>query len=363
MPTLFSAHARHVNCFLLIAQKSAELYVHRSTQAKGVAIFDHNQEQIEAALEWVQHQEVTRERDLVLTFLIEALSAIGMLRYSVRARLIPLLEQRVSAAQRLGLKGMEADASDDLGIKYAYLGYLRQALELFETARRIALEDSDNTLVRDIDSHIRLAHKQLIKSERLPPTSFSNIFRLIIFKVKLSFARASKNPFAEIDMLTNIANIYLDLRKWSLAIQLFRESSTISQKNSYRFGELQASMGLLQAEMFENNAANGSVTTNRVSEQIGDFEWSNDFLVFETLLELAPAIQNAESIAHRLRVNNNPDAGQIYEQLDQILAETDKILVAAKKKSARKGEIFVACLGEIKNSLAIIVRIKSDSGL
>ena len=362
MPTLFNAYIRHVNYFLMIAQKSAELFVQSPTQAKGVAIFDHNQEQIEAALEWVQHQDVTRERDLMLALFIEALSTVGMLRYSVRTRLIPLLEQRVSAAQRLGLKGMEADASDDLGIKYAYLGYLRQAIELFETAQTLAIEVSDKALVRDIDSHIRLAHKQLIRGEQLPRTKLSNIFRLIIFRIKLSFARASKNPFAEIAMLTNIANIYLDLRKWSLAIQLFRESNTISQKNSYRFGELQASLGLLQAEMFKNNAANGSVTTNRVSEQIGDFEWSNDFLVFETLLELAPAIQNAESIAHRLRENNNPDAGQIYEQLDQILVETNKILVVAQKNSTRKDEIFVSCLEEIKNSLAIIVRIKSNSG-
>lgn len=362
MPTLFNAFIRHVNYFLMIAQKSAELFVQSPTQAKGVAIFDHNQEQIEAALEWVHHQDVTRERDLMLALFIEALSTVGMLRYSVRARLIPLLEQRVSAAQRLGLDGMEADAYDDLGIKYAYLGYLRQAIELFETARTLAIEVSDKALVRDIDSHIRLAHKQQIKGEQLPRTRLSNIFRLIFFRIKLSFARASKNPFAEIAMLTNIANIYLDLRKWSLAIQLFRESSTISQKNSYRFGELQASMGMLQAEMFKNNAANGSVITNRVSEQIGDFEWSNDFLVFETLLELAPAIQNAESIAHRLRENNNPDAGQIYEQLDQILVETNKIHVVAQKNSTRKDEIFVSCLEEIKNSLAIIVRIKSNSG-
>lgn len=363
MSTLFNAYVRHANYFLMIAQKSAELFIQNPIRAKGIAIFDHNQQQIETALEWVQHQDVTRERDLMLAHFIEALSAAGMLRYSVRARLIPLLEQRVSAAQRLELKRMEADAFDDLGIKYAYLGYLRQAIELFETARAIAMEASDKVLVRDVDSHIRLAHKQLTKDERLSPTGLSNRFRLIIFKVKLSFARASKNPFAEIDMLTNIANIYLDLRKWSLAIQLFRESNIISQKNSYRFGELQASMGLLQAEMFENIAANRSVTTNRVSEQIGDFEWSNDFLVFETLLELAPAIQNAESIAHRLRVNNNPDAGRIYEQLDQILAETNRILIVAQKNSTQKDEIFVSCLGEIKNSLAIIVRIKSDNSL
>lgn len=187
MPALFNAYVRHVNCFLMIAQKSAELFVQSPTQSKGVAIFDHNQEQIETALEWVQHQDVTRERDLILALFIEALSAVGMLRYSVRARLIPLLEQRVSAAQRLGLKGMEADAYDDLGIKYAYLGYLRQAIELFETARTIAIEVSDNALVRDIDSHIRLAHKQLIKSERLPPTRLSNLFRLIIFKVSLPY--------------------------------------------------------------------------------------------------------------------------------------------------------------------------------
>ena len=361
MPTLFNAYIRHVNYFLMIAQKSAELFVQSPTQAKGVAIFDHNQEQIEAALEWVQHQDVTRERDLMLALFIEALSTVGMLRYSVRARLIPLLEQRVSAAQRLGLDGMEADAYDDLGIKYAYLGYLCQAIELFETAQTLAIEVSDKALVRDIDSHIRLAHKQLIKGEQLPRTRLSSIFRLIIFRIKLSFARASKNPFAEIAMLTNIANIYLDLRKWSLAIQLFRESNTISQKNSYRFGELQASLGLLQAEMFKNNAANGSVTTNRVSEQIGEFEWKSDFLVFETLLELALAIRNAESMAKYLHSAKDPRSVEIYNELDRIVTETEAILISVQKRSAQKRDILVSSLESIRTSLAYIVQVSSGN--
>ena len=177
MPTLYDAHVRHAHLYLLLAEKAGELFVKESTQSKGVAIFDHNRGQIEAALEWVEHQDDTRERDLVFVSFVDALSATGMVRYSIKEKLIPLLEQRVSAAQRLGLKDMEADACDDLGIKYAYLGYLRQAIEVFETARTIASEASDKDLVQDIEDHIRLARKQL-KMHNQQPAKILTLFQL-----------------------------------------------------------------------------------------------------------------------------------------------------------------------------------------
>jgi hypothetical protein len=101
MPKLFDAYARHANCYLVVAEKAAELFVRESTQTKGIAIFDDNRGQIEAAQEWVEQQEVTRERDLVMASFVDALSAPGMLRFSIRDKLIPLLEKRISIAQRL----------------------------------------------------------------------------------------------------------------------------------------------------------------------------------------------------------------------------------------------------------------------
>lgn len=177
-----------------------------------------------------------------------------------------MLEQKVLAAQRLGWKDLEADSFDGLGILYAFLGYLRQAIKYFDTANEIATQIKDKSLKSNIQKHIRMAQKQLGKGEQQQHGKLRNSFSLMILKVKLLFARNKKNPFAEIAILNNIANIYLDSRKWGLAIRLFREANTISQKNSYRFGELQASLGLLQAEMFKDNIMNDNYAPSLVSD-------------------------------------------------------------------------------------------------
>lgn len=363
MPALVDAHLRHVNLYLSEAEKADGYFSTESTQADGINIFDRNREQIECAIEWITHQTATDQIDILLARFADSLSSIGMVRYSIKEKLIPLHEQKVLAAQRLGWRDLEADAFDGLGILYAFLGYLRQAIKYFEMANEIATQTKDKSLKGSIQEHVRLAQKQLGKDERQQHGRLRNSFSIMILNARLLYVRNKKNPFAEIAILNNIANIYLDSRKWDLAVRLFREANTISQKNSYRFGELQASIGLLQAEMFKDNIMNNSYASNLVSDRISDFAWSNDFLVFETLLELAPAIQNAESIAQHLRENNNLQAGGIYEQLDKIMAETNKILMAAQENSAQKDEIFVSCLGEIKNSLSIIVGIKSYNSL
>ena len=89
-------------------------------------------------MECVDQQEEPYERDLFLASFVDAVSGPGMLRYSIRDKLVPLLEQRIFIAQRLGAKDMEANAYDDLGIKCAYLCYHREAIELFK--RRLALQ-------------------------------------------------------------------------------------------------------------------------------------------------------------------------------------------------------------------------------
>lgn len=357
MSTLFDAYARYANCYLLIAEKAAELFVREPTQAKGVAIFDHNREQIEAALEWVQQQEETPERDFVLASFIDALSAIGMLRYSIREKLIPLLEQRISAAQRLGLKDMEADAYDDLGIKYAYLGYLQQAIELFEMARVIALEASDRALIGDIENHIRLAHKQL-KGHQQQPAKILTLLHLPVLHVRQLFAVLTRNPFMEIMVLNKLASIYLEWGRLNVAATLFHRAILLSKEQSYRFGELDASIGLLHLEMLKSVTTGNNFTSIPLKDS-REFEWSNDLLVLETLLDLAPAIQGAEIMARSLQKNNDPRAIEIYEKLDRILSETEKIMMASQQNLGHRGEIFFSGLTTIKDTIAAIIELYS----
>jgi tetratricopeptide (TPR) repeat protein len=216
-----------------------------STRSKGVANFDQNRNQIEAALEWVEYQDETRERDLVLASFIDALSATGMVRYSIKDKLIPLLEQRVSAAQRLGLKDMEADAYDDLGIKYAYLGFLRQAIEVFEIARSIASDTSDKELMRDIENHVQLARKQLKGHNQQSGKKFALLLPLPLFQLKRWFAVINKKPFMEIMVINRIASIYLEWGRLDAATSLFRHAIRLSKEHAYRFRRVKSIHGLV----------------------------------------------------------------------------------------------------------------------
>lgn len=357
MPTLFDAYARHANCYLLIAEKAAELFVREPTQAEGVAIFDHNREQIEAALEWIQQQEETPERDLVLASFIDAVSAIGMLRYSIRDKLIPLLEQRISAAQRLGLKDMEADACDDLGVKYAYLGYLQQAIELFEMACVLALEASDRVLIGDIMNHIRLAHMQL-KGHQQQPAKILTLIHLPVLHFRQLFAVLTRNPFMEIVVLNKLASIYLEWGRLNVAATLFHRAISLSNELSYRLGKLDASLGLLHLELLKS-VTKGSNFSPLPLEVNHEFEWSNDLRVLETLLDLAPAIQNVETMAQSLQKNSDPRAFKIYEQLDRILSEMDKITLASQQKLEHRQEVFLSGLTTIKETITSIIKLYS----
>lgn len=362
MPTFLAAYTRHVNCYLFLAERAAELYVKESTQAKGIAIFDHNRGQIEAALDWVGHQDETRNRDLVLAAFIDALSATGMLRYSIRDKLIPLLEQRISAAERLGLRDMEADAYDDLGIKYAYLGHLRQAIEVFEMAAGIASEVSDKELLSDIEKHVDLARRQLDgHSQSRPPPKIYGLPHMALLQLQRWIAVFSKNPFMEVTALNKLASKYLEWGSLNTATRLFQRAVVLSKEIFFRLGELEASMGLLHVELLTGAQ---SFTSLPLAEN-GEFEWSNDLLVLETLLELGPVIQQVEAVANILDRKGDLRADQVYGGLDEILGEMDKLLLAVREMSEKKDEKLLSGMKAIRAILKNTVKLYSveDEGI
>jgi len=354
MPRLFDAHARHANCYLVVAEKAAELFVRESTQTKGIAIFDDNRWQIEAALEWVEQQEETRERDLVMASFVDALSGPGTLRYSIRDKLIPLLEQKIPIAQRLGAKDMEADGYDDLGIKYAYLGYHREAIRLFQEAASIASESSDKDLQHDIQNHLELARQQL-QGRSQKPANILTLFPLAFFQIKRGIAKISKNPFMQITALIRVANIYLEWGRFDAAARLFRHALDLSRENSYYLGEMDAATGVLYAEILMGSQ---NFTPLPLADN-AEFEWSNDLLVMQTLLELGPVIQKVETIADYMKQNGDSRASQIYNGLDNIMAEMDKLLIAIQQESENKQEILVSCMTTIRDILAATMKLSA----
>lgn len=359
MPSLYGAYWRHAILFLSVAERVDQLFSKELTQEKGISIFDQNMEQIESALEWITHQDPTNQTDTLLAQFVEALSAVGMVRYSVKEKLIPLNEQKIAAVQRRGWKELEADSFDGLGVLYAFLGFLPQAVQYFECAYEIANQIKNKGLKRDIQKHILLAKKQLKKRGISQSRKFFGLLQLIPLRLRLLFTKISKNPFTEITTCNSIANIFLDLGKWDSAIKHYQWAISKSQKHSYRFGELQASMGLLQAEMSKFKSKSEPVSVGLISQLANDFEWSTDFSVFETLLEVAPAIRNAEVFASHLAKENDPRARQIYERLDQIMLNTNDIVSVVSEGSSQKHEVFLAALQGIKDNLASIVSMAS----
>ena len=359
MPSFYDAYLRYGNLYLSIAERADQLFSEEITQGRAIFIFDQNREQIERALGWITHQSPTEQIDIILVRFVDALSAIGIVRYSVREKLIPLMEQQIAATKRLGWKYLEANSLDGLGIMYAFLGFLPHAIQYFEIAHQIANQIGDEELRRDIQAHICLAQEQLENESVSPLMDVFGFLRIILLQVKLLFADSSKNPFAEISILNDIANIYLDWEKWDSAIQYCQRAIIKSRKLSYRFGELEASMGLMLAKMSKGKS-NPSFA-GMVSNLASDFAWGIDVSVLETLLEIAPSIQQTEAIASHLAKRNDPRANEIYRRLDQIMLRTDEIVSAVSKSPIQKNKILINALQDIKCKLTTITEISSDN--
>lgn len=359
MPSLYDAHWRYVNLYLSVVEKADQFYSKEVTQGVAISIFDHNREQIDNALNWIIRQRPTKQFDILLVHFVDVLSTIGMARYSVREKLIPLMGQQVAATKRLGQEYLEANSLDGLGIMYAFLGFLPRAIQYFERAHEIADQINDEELKQDIQTRIKLAQEQIKNENVASLTKFLGLIRLVLLKAKLLFIDINKKPFVEISILNDIANIYLSWEKWDVAIQYCQRAILKSQKLSYRFGELEASMGLMLAKTSkgESNPLLASMVNNLSS----DFAWDIDMSVLEILLEIAPVIKQAEAIANHLANKNAHQAKEIYSHLDQVMLNTDEIISAMREVSAQKHEILIAALRNIKCEIAMITEICSNN--
>ncbi len=351
----------HANLYLNAAEKADQLFSEEKTKENGLSVLDQEREQIDAALVWVIWQVPTNETDILLVRFADALFAIGMVRYSVPDTLIPLSEKKIVAARRLGSKELEADSLDGLGILYAFLSYMREAVYCFEQAYELADQLKHKELKRGIQTHLKLARKQMSNRRVSSGSKFLGAIQLILLHWKYYFIRVTRKPFAQVTTLNKIASLYLFLGKWGFSIHYYQQAISISKEHLYRFGELEASMGLLQVEISKEKGRSNSSSTSNLGNLVNEFgfEWSTDFSVFETLLELAPTIRDAEIIAIQLTKNNDTRADEIYKMLDQIMMRTSEIISTVSDLTSNKHEIFINALQDITDDLSDIVKISS----
>ena len=245
MPTFYQAYWRHANHYLEVVDRADSLFLDDKTQIQGVEIFDKSREQIDVALNWVRQQKPSEQSDILLVHFVDAVTAIAMRRYNVANTLIPLCQQQVASAQRLGWREIESDALDGLGILYAYLGYKRQALDVFEEALQIAIQTRNHDLESTINAHLKLARSQLenktstgLQLEVLVRRS-CGLIQITFLYPRLVVAWATSRLFSEVDLLNSLAESYSLLGKHKVSIFYYRKALDICHKISYRFGEIQ----------------------------------------------------------------------------------------------------------------------------
>jgi len=357
MPSIHDARWRFVNHYLSVAEEADQFFSRKTTQEKGVSVFDQNRGQIESVLAWITEQNPDERFDIFLARFVDAISSIGLIRFSIKENLIPLYKRKIAAARNLGWKDLEADSLDGLGIVIAYLGYLPQALHYFESAYEIVKQTNDKELKSDIQAHIQLAKKQLKNRSKPATMKLLDLIQLIPLQFRFLFARIIGNPFIETATLNGMASIYLDWGKWNLSVRNYQRAISIAKRHAYRFGELQASLGLLQAEMSKDMGGSQFLPTSELSDQADDFEWGTDFSVLETLIEITPAIQNAEAIAVHLAKDDDPRSSEIYEQLDQIMLRMDEIVEALNRSGVERQRAFLVALRGIKDNLKTVKKL------
>jgi hypothetical protein len=152
----------------------------------------------------------------------------------------------------------------------------------------------------------------------------------------------------------------MEWNKFDVAAKLFSRAITLAKENDYRLGQLDASLGLLHVEIMKQGEVAKLSMALQVVDQGNGFEWNNDLLFFQTMLEIQPAIDTAELMARSLISKNRECAEEIYRLLDLIFAEVDVAHVAIQERSDQKPEILVASLTIIKDGLAQIIRLYSS---
>ena len=146
------------------------------------------------------------------------------------------------------------------------------------------------------------------------------------------------------------------MRSWpDAAARLFQRAMNLSKENAYQLVELDAAMGLLYSEILMGSQ---NFTPLPLAENV-QFEWSNDLLVMQTLLELGPVIEKVETIAQHMKQSGDSRSSQIYQGLDNIMAEMDKLLSAIQQKTENKQEILVSCMTAIRDIVASTMELYS----
>jgi tetratricopeptide (TPR) repeat protein len=216
---------RYAHHYVGVAQTAEAYYAEGNDQVRGLALFDQERVHIDAAWAWVQQQALSQSTDELILAYALATTYIGNLRYDKWHERIPQLEAAVAAARRQGAHDREGRLLNNLGLAYAVLGDIHQALGLYEQALAIAQQSGDRGGEGNALGNLAGAYADLGETEQA----------IAHFERSLAIKRETRDRRGEANTLNNLGLAYADLGAIDRAVEYYQQALAIA----YELGDRQ----------------------------------------------------------------------------------------------------------------------------
>jgi tetratricopeptide (TPR) repeat protein len=222
LTALHLAHARH---YTVVAWDANGLY-QKGDAVDGLAQFDRERTQIEAAYSWLAGREDEATARQLIT-LVDAVSYTADLRFHPRSQRIPWLESQRRAAHLVKDRQYEGSALGNLGSAHAVLGDARKAIEYQEQALVVSREIGDRRAEGSVLGNLGLAHADLGDARKA--IEFDE--QSIVIKREIGDRRGEGNS------LCRIGSAHAALGDVRKAIECYEQALAIAREIGDRRGE------------------------------------------------------------------------------------------------------------------------------
>jgi tetratricopeptide (TPR) repeat protein len=205
-----------------------------------IACFDAERPHIDAARRWALAHAGTTRGDALLVASACATRQIAMLRYDLRHEQLPYLEQALAAARRMGDRSGESILLNNLGLTFANLGEVRQAIVYFEQRLALAQVLDDRRAEGAARNNLGMARLFIGEARRTIPD----------LEQALTIARELGDARGESAVLNNLGDAYVLLGDLLQAIRCYEQDLTITQALSDRRKEGNALVSLGRAAVY-----------------------------------------------------------------------------------------------------------------
>lgn len=342
------ARIRHAQHYVALAAEADSEYLAGGDKViVGLARFDRERLNLDAARQWLQSQANDSDADMLLIAEANKTAHIGELRYSIRTERIPQLEHALGAAIRQRKLIPAGTFLGNLGSAYYVQGDMRNAIDFYQQHLELATELDDrpgqaaalgnlgnsyadlgdpHTAIKYYEQHLALARE--LGDRRGEATAVGNLgvtfadigetqVAIHYYEQHLSLARELGDRRREGIALGNLGLAYLDLEAPQTAIKFHQRRLEIARELGDRRGEGNAlgNLGLAYATL-------------------GDISVAIDF--YQQRLDIARELGDRRGEGVVLG-----NLGTAYRKLGQLQAAIDfyqQRLLLAQELGDRRGE-------------------------